>query len=400
MSVTGNQQQIFLRLAAELRSHWHRDAAFAQRLHTLIARQRSFGSRDRRLYRELLYTTVRYAPWIEPRLDRDPVEAAATVAWLSADLPATRVYRNAHIADRPPCPATVAGKAALLHESADVLLPAWLQDECPQAWSPLELDALHRRAPLWLRVQSDDHAAIAAEFAASGWIWRPNSLLPEAWEMLSEADVTQSNAFKQGLFEIQDLGSQLILATVDIPPGSRWLDACAGAGGKTLQLARRVGPGGIIDAHDIRPAALAELVTRARRAELSTITVRRPEPDDLYDGVLVDAPCSGSGTWRRAPHLKWTTTPEQIARYAAGQLALLRQFSVNVRPGGQLIYATCSLARSENTKVIDAFLAQQPEFTPVLPTTDFGYATDGYGLAILPASHDTDGFYVATLRRR
>lgn len=399
MSVTGNQRQIFLRLAAELRPHWHRDAAFAQRLHTLIARQRAFGSRDRRLYRELLYTTVRYAPWIEPRLDRDPVEAAATVAWLAADLPATRAYRLAHLADRPPCPATVAGKAAFLHEAPDILLPAWLKEECPQAWSELELDALHRRAPLWLRIQSGDHAAIAAEFAASGWTWRPSSVHPEAWEVLSEADVTQSQVFKQGLFEIQDLGSQLILATVDIPAGERWLDACAGAGGKTLQLARLVGPGGKVDAHDIRPAALTELATRAGRAGLRNISVRQAEPDGLYDGVLVDAPCSGSGTWRRAPHLKWTTTPEQIARHATAQLDLLRQFSARVRPGGRLIYATCSLARSENTKVMEAFLAQQPEFTPVAPMADFGYASDGVGLAILPAAHDTDGFYVATLRR-
>ena len=399
MSVTGNQQQIYLRLAAELRPHWHRDAAFAQRLHTLIARQRAFGSRDRRLYRELLYITVRYAPWIEPRLDRDPVEAAATVAWLSADLPATRAYRHAHIADRPPCPAAVAAKAAILHESADVLLPAWLKDECPQAWSQFELDALHRRAPFWLRIQSEDHAAIAAEFAASGWIWRPSSLRPEAWEVLSEADVTRSQVFQRGLFEIQDLGSQLILAMVDIPPGGRWLDACAGAGGKTLQLAHLVGLGGKIDAFDIRPAALAELATRAGRAGLRNISVRQTEPDGLYDGVLVDAPCSGSGTWRRAPHLKWPTTPEQIARHATDQLALLRHFSTRVRPGGRLIYATCSLARSENSKVMEAFLAGQPEFTPVPPTADFGYASDGVGLAILPAAHDTDGFYVATLRR-
>jgi 16S rRNA (cytosine967-C5)-methyltransferase len=400
MSVTGNQQQIYLRLAAELRPHWRRDAAFAQRLHTLIARQRAFGSRDRRLYRELLYTTVRYAPWIEPRLDRDPVEAAATVAWLSADIPATHVYRHTHSTDRPPCPGPVAAKAAILHESAEALLPAWLKEECPQAWSLPELDALHRRAPLWLRVQSEDHAAIAAEFAASGWTWRSSVLRPEAWEVLSEADVTRSQVFERGLFEIQDLGSQLILATADIPTGGRWLDACAGAGGKTLQLAQRVGPEGRIDAHDIRPAALAELATRARRAGLRNISVRQTEPAGIYDGVLVDAPCSGSGTWRRSPHLKWTTTPGQIARHAAEQLALLRHFSAHVRPGGQLIYATCSLARSENTKVMETFLTQQLEFSPLPPATDFGYTPDGFGLAIMPAAHDTDGFYVATLRRR
>ncbi len=401
MSIAGNQQQTYLRLAAALRPHWRRDPAFATRLQQLLARERAFGSRDRRLYRELLYTTVRFAPWIEPLLSRDPARAAAVAAWLAAELPATRDYRQALAATLPPCPPGVAAKAAILEAPVEALLPPWLAAECPAALAAPEIDALHRRAPLWLRLQADDAAAVAADFAAHGWSARPSTLRPDAWEVRSDADVTRCDAYQRGLFEVQDLGSQLILASAAIAPGGHWFDACAGAGGKTLQLARLLGPAGRVEAHDIRPAALDELAHRAQRAGLRGVVVRRSPPpaDARYDGVLVDAPCSGSGTWRRAPHFKWITTPDHLARQAERQGALLAQAATWVRPGGQLIYATCSLARRENDAVVGAFLAAHPEFSVEPPAQAFGYAAAGPGLAILPARHDTDGFFVATLRR-
>ncbi len=401
MSIAGNQQQTYLRLASALRPHWRRDPAFAARLQQLLARERAFGSRDRRLYRELLYTTVRFAPWIEPLLSRDPARAAAVAAWLAAELPATRDYRQALAGNLPPCPPEVAAKAAILETPVEPLLPSWLATECPAALAAPEIDALHRRAPLWLRLQADDPAVVAADFAAHGWNARPSPLRPEAWEVRSDADVTRCDAYQRGLFEIQDLGSQLILASAAIAPGGHWYDACAGAGGKSLQLARILGPAGRVEAHDIRPAALDELAHRAQRAGLRTIAIRRnpPPADARYDGVLVDAPCSGSGTWRRAPHFKWITTPEHLVQQSTRQLALLSQAAAWVRPGGQLVYATCSLAHGENVAVVAAFLAAHPEFSAEPPAQTFGFAATGPGLTILPARHDTDGFYVATLRR-
>ena len=149
------------------------------------------------------------------------------------------------------------------------------------------------------------------EFSARGWAWRRSEILPSAVEVRAEADVTDTEAYRHGLFEVQDLGSQMILASVGVEPGGRWLDACAGAGGKTLQLAALLGPGRQIVAHDIRPAALAELELRAQRAgaAVAAAITATDQPTGRFDGVLVDAPCSGSGTWRRAPHLKWTTDP-------------------------------------------------------------------------------------------
>ncbi len=398
MSVSGNQRRIFLSLATRLQPHW-RTLEFPQRLQGLLSAERRFGSRDRRLYRELLYSTVRYLPWIEPRLSSDPTKATDLVIWLSADIPATRSLRATLGAEWLACPESVAAKASLLGNDPAALIPAWLTAECPAACLPPEVDSLHRRAPLWLRLQTDEPAAIAEEFGTHNWSWYPSPLLPNAWKVLTEADVTQTAAYRAGRFEIQDLGSQLILDSAAIAPGGRWLDACAGAGGKTLQLARIIGRTGQVDAHDIRPAALEELSRRATRAGLGNVTVLRAPPQGLYDGVLVDAPCSGTGTWRRAPHLKWATTPAMIARYTKLQGELLSRFAALVRPGGRLIYATCSLNRQENSAVVSAFLSTHPDYIAEQPGFSYSGNGDGFGLTFLPSQHDTDGFYVATLRR-
>ena len=404
MSLFGSQQKVFLRLLSVLRPHWHTDPALPLRIQQEFAANRSFGSRDRKLYRELIYTTLRYLPWIEPLLDTDPARASTIVAWLAADLPATKAYRAGTCGDWPRCPASIASRAAHLHLDPSLLLPAWLARHCPAAGVAPDLDALHARAAVWLRLQTPDPAAVLAEFASLGWAARPAAVLPGALELLSDADITKTNSFLSGLVEVQDLGSQLILASAAIAPGGRWLDACAGAGGKALQLAAILGPNGHIDAYDIRASALKELQIRATRARLNHIAILPAAPTALYDGVLVDAPCSGTGTWRRSPHLKWTTTPAQVTAAAEQQLALLTQYAALVRPGGQLIYATCSLSHFENEDVIRAFLAANSSFVPELPASDraFGFTADAAtgGLTILPARHNTDGFFVATLRRQ
>ena len=400
MSLSGSQQKIFLRLLAALRPNWHNDANLPAGIAELFAANRSFGSRDRRLYRELIYTTLRYLPWIEPLLDTDPDRAGKAVAWLAAELPATRAYRSALCGDWPKCPPTVAAKAAHLGASPDTLLPAWLTRHCPEAAIAPNLDVLHTRAPLWLRLQTNDAARVITEFTTKEWPTRRSTILPGALEVLAEADVTKSDAWTHGLIEVQDLGSQLILESAGIVAGERWLDACAGAGGKTLQLAALLGPKGHVDAHDVRASALRELEIRATRARAMTISVLPTLPSSAaYDGVLVDAPCSGTGTWRRAPHLKWTTSAGQVSTAAEKQITLLDQFSALVRPGGRLIYATCSLSRLENEDVVSTFLASHSAFTSEPPARPFGATPRSVGLAILPAAHNTDGFYVASLRR-
>jgi 16S rRNA (cytosine967-C5)-methyltransferase len=388
MNVAANQARTFLRLVAQLRPQWRRDAALPARIQSLLASHREFGSRDRRLYRELVYTTLRYLPWIEPFLEANPDEAVRRLAWLVAESPATKPFCAAFATGEPP-----SGDKA-------ELLPAWFRGHCPEIFSGAELEAQLRRAPLWLRLQTSDPARVLAELDDRGWQWRRSSALPDAVELLTEADVTKTDAWNDGRIEVQDLGSQMILASIGIAAGERWLDACAGAGGKSLQLARLLGSRGRVDAHDIRAAALEELKARAARAKISNIHVASSIAAVSYDGVLVDAPCSGSGTWRRAPHLKWVTTDTQIARAAETQRALLRQFSAHVKPGGRLVYATCSLSSRENEDVVAGFLADNPDFRAEPFAQTFGTVVRGAGLLILPALHDTDGFFVASLRRK
>jgi len=399
MSVARSQQQVFLRLLQPLRPRWREDLTLPRQIQGLIAGERRFGSRDRRLYRELIYTTLRYLPWVEPWLDRDPDRAAKIVAWLSANTRDTQAYR-AEICGDWPAHDNLPARAAFLEAQAEALLPAWFRDECPRVFTPSELAAQLARAPLWLRLQTDRAAAVEAEFDREEWRTAPSPALPTAWRVLDDADVTRSAAYRNGQIEIQDLGSQLVLESLGLAPGGRWLDACAGAGGKTLQLARLIGPEGAVEAHDIRPAALDELLERADRAGLENVRTVDEPARTTYDGVLVDAPCSGSGTWRRSPHLKWTTTPKIVAARAALQRELLTRFADCVRPGGLVVYATCSLARSENAAVVADFRAARPEFEPAPFAQTFGFEPEAGGLTIYPARHQTDGFFVAAFRRR
>lgn len=379
-----NQHQVVAGMLESLRPHWRNDRALPQRIDRLIRSDRRFGSRDRRLYRELLYAAVRVLPWIE---QRSMDEALGIVAHLAAELPATSAFR-----------ARYANPSLLAELDPEELLPQWLRDECPAAFEPTQRDVLLQRAPLWIRLHTGDPESIRQELQVLHADLQPSGVLPQAWRVTGEVDLTRTASHEAGEFEVQDLGSQLILASVDPAPGERWLDACAGAGGKSLQLAGLLGAGGRVEVHDPRPAALQELARRVSRAgfrQITTVAV----PVGEFDGVLVDAPCSGSGTWRRSPHLKWVTTPADVARAAGLQLRLLHQFSRHVRPGGRLIYATCSLCKSENEAVVQRFLDEAKAFAIEPPAQSFGFTAGKFGLPILPAGHNTDGFFVASLRR-
>jgi 16S rRNA (cytosine967-C5)-methyltransferase len=446
-NIAANQQRLFLEFLAELRPYLHRDSALPRRIKEILARHRAIGSRDRKLYRELIYTWLRFLPWVDTWLDKEPATAAKIVAWLAPDLKPTAHYRAALCGDWPAAPDTLAEKATVLtqlfqsdqHTPAQSatpldrgdsdrksplergaqragcvgssaprspllaprffptdLLPAWFREHCPAAFTPPHLDALNSRASIWVRVQCNDRNLVLDEFRAQGWSFTIAGEFPDAICLPPNADVAGTDAYRRGFIEIQDLGSQMVLACAGIAPGGSWLDACAGAGGKTLQLARLVGPGGHVDATDLRPEILEELRDRTKRARLGNIAIiQKPAAD--YDGVLVDAPCSGSGTWRRQPHLKWYGQPETIASFAKTQLEILTASAPLVRPGGRLIYATCSLSHCENHDVVAAFLKARPQFTVQAPAKNFG-EFDGLGTALLPGTRNTDGFYVATLQ--
>jgi 16S rRNA (cytosine967-C5)-methyltransferase len=220
-------------------------------------------------------------------------------------------------------------------------------------------------------------------------------------------------AFREGLFEVMDEGSQLVAEAVAPPPRSRVVDACAGAGGKTLALAAMLANQGRILALDTSGKKLEELRRRARRAGISNLAAREvgspvlPAEAKLgaWDRVLVDVPCSGLGTLRRNPEARWRLSPKAVDDYPADQLALLIAYAPLVASGGRLIYATCSVLREENDAVVERFLGERPDFV-VMPLKEiWGKARaaevgDETFLRLLPHVHDTDGFFAAVLRRK
>ena len=385
MSRIENQKRLFVELMQELRPLWHRQANSPQVLGQWLARHRA-GSRDRKLYRELAYTAWRTIPRID---DLSDDEMVAHVANRAEHTKATAGFIDAHrSSDQPP------------EDEPTKLLPSWIVDECPELLTLPHADLMLQRAPLWIRLQTTAPEIVATEFADLGIPFERSKHVPGAWRIETDAPLQSTAAFREGLFEIQDIGSQSLLHALPTSPTGCWLDACAGAGGKTLQLADLLDTSGRVIAHDIRASALQELSVRAKRAGLNNIRIES-HPTGQFDGVLVDAPCSGTGTWRRSPHLKWTTSLASLHAAAQKQQEILHRFASFVAPGGRLIYATCSVCRTENQVVANAFLADNPAFEPLPLIEPWSQTTVAAGqLQILPGNLDSDGYFVAAFRRR
>ena len=220
------------------------------------------------------------------------------------------------------------------------------------------------------------------------------------------------DAFQKGFFEVQDEGSQLLSLLVDPKPTSKVVDACAGGGGKSLSLAALMKNRGVIFALDTNAYRLEGLRKRIRRSGVDTIRVRVVEagqlPADLVetaDNVLVDAPCSGLGTIRRNPGIKWTLTPEAIAELQVKQLAILTHYARCVKTNGRLVYATCTTMKDENEVVVERFLDAHPHFEILEPSTilrryQLESLAQGKYFRLKPHVHNTDGFFAAVMRRR
>ncbi|MCU0452899.1 MAG: methyltransferase domain-containing protein [Bacteroidetes bacterium] len=240
----------------------------------------------------------------------------------------------------------------------------------------------------------------------------PGRYAPAALHLSKRVNLFGLNAFKEGWIEVQDEGSQLLPLLVDPKPTSKVLDACAGAGGKTLAFAALMKNRGEIVASDVHAYRLEELRRRARRAGAFNIRVQQAEhTSDLlaqhparFDVVFVDAPCSGLGTIRRNPGMKWTVTERTVEELSTKQQDILAQASPLVKPGGVLVYATCTMLAAENESVVGRFLAAMPSFSPEPPRKrleELGIedGLSGDFVKLLPQRHGTDGFFAAFLRK-
>lgn len=287
---------------------------------------------------------------------------------------------------------------------------------------------LARRAPVDLRVNrlKSDPAKVLAALEAFGA--QPSGVLADAIRIPAPgaaeraAPVESDPIFAKGWFEVQDLGSQIAAAAAGLIKGRQVLDLCAGGGGKTLALAAAMGSTGQIYAFDSDARRLSETVTRAQRAGVRNLQVRSPNKagsladlEGRMDLVFVDAPCTGTGVWRRHPDSKWRVTPAQLERRCAEQVQVLDQAQALVRPGGRLVYATCSLLAEENEDQVAGFLSRAPDFAVVSALAGIeasglalpeGFQMLGSRLTpegflrLSPRSGATDGFFVSVLERR
>jgi 16S rRNA (cytosine967-C5)-methyltransferase len=246
---------------------------------------------------------------------------------------------------------------------------------------------------------------LAASLAGDGVVTRAGRYAAHALVATSpRPNLLGAAAYREGRFEAQDEGSQLVGALVEARPGDSVLDACAGAGGKTLLLAAELHDRGRVVATDVDRERLTRLQKRAARAGASCIEIAAGEVahEASFDRALVDAPCSELGTLRRGPDARWRARPEELERLPALQLRILEGAARALRPGGQLVYATCTLRREENEEVALAFEEAHPEFERTRPAARFPDASFVRGgfFRSLPHLHDCDGFFAAVYRRR
>ena len=309
--------------------------------------------------------------------------------------------------------------------------PEHIQADVPEWLAPLlkanfddqwiaEAQAFTKRPPVDLRVntlksnQSKVAKALSKTNAKPTEIAR-NGLRIEAGTGASrQPNVQADGAFQKGWFEVQDEGSQIVADLVFARPGEQVLDFCAGAGGKTLALAASMENKGQIHAYDANKHRLKPIFERTKRAGIRNAQIHSPDSDmsDLIgamDRVVVDAPCTGTGTWRRHPHAKWKLTKEQLEQRLTEQEEALSEAAPFVKVGGYLIYITCSVLPEENENQVQAFITDNPEFE-LLSVGEvwqdlFGFdklqpwSSDMKTVTLTPASTNTDGFYFAVMAK-
>lgn len=379
--------QAAIEILDEVVASVRQDGAPADAIVTRYFKARRYaGSKDRRAVRELVFRAIR-------RSGDCPESGRSAMLGLADDDPAVaELFDGSAHGPAVRSPGEIGVGAGLIPEWIQPLLSSHLTDE--------EWPALLERAPIDLRV----NAARASRDAMIGQFEGAIPTRSSPWGLRLPPDTRVDNhpAFLQGLVEIQDEGSQLIALACQSPDATKFLDLCAGAGGKALALAAAA-PAAEIVATDTNRARLAQLAPRAERAG-ARIEVRLldggRENDQLAelagqcDIVLVDAPCSGSGTWRRNPEGRWRLTPERLDRLVELQLQLLDMAEPLVKPGGALVYATCSIIGAEGADQARNFLGRHSSW--IVQDMPFeGGRADGPGRLLTPAHDTTDGFFVA-----
>lgn len=385
------------------------------------------GSRDRTILAEAIFYALRHYSEIAWRMKPVKPERAPKVA---AFLTLAMQYGIDSMGDqvlgseKGPVSNMLALKLEKAPPEVRAEMPFWLYELESKQYgeaAPQLFEASLQGAPLDLRVNTlkAKREDVIAEFAEHKVTAEPMQFSPDGIRLTDKPGLIRWPVYQEGRIDIQDEGSQLIARLVGAKRGEMVCDFCAGAGGKTLALGALMKSSGRLYAFDINEKRLQGLTPRMRRAGLSNVhpVAIRDEKDNRikrlrgkFDRVLVDAPCTGTGTLRRNPDLKWRLTPQELDRINAVQKSVLEEAAKLLKPDGRIVYATCSVLQRENQDVVTAFLESHPEFellnaTDVLAKQgvtlpDFQKEEFGEFFVMLPHRHHTDGFFAAVLHKK
>ena len=353
-----------------------------------------WGKRDRSFIAETVFEVVRWRRALGFLADSEQTNAMCAAQWvrMGYEIPAWWAFKGLPAGEMQTREADLAAQPRAVRES----IPDWLDQlgvsELGDAWDA-QISALNQRAAVFLRVNT----LKTTRAQAIEWLANCNVMafevpgLPDALA-LGPGKTLPKSLRTDGRVEIQDAGSQLIAPLVDPQAGERIIDACSGAGGKALHLAALMANRGTVYGMDVDRKKLAELERRAKRAGATCLKSKpitattTADFASIADRLLIDAPCSGLGTLKRQPDLKWRLKPAQLNRVRAIQKELLDTYPAMLKPGGRLVYATCSILPSENRAAVDCLLEN-------------GGFTLLHERAVSPAATGVDGFYTATLRK-
>lgn len=376
-------------------------------LRAVFSRLPDLGSRERQHFRLALLTWTRFRGWLAPALARQPGRAMAALC-LCLPPGEAREWFAVGLAlpadERRPLP----GRDALQavdpsgFYTVSELLPPWLIDQAPWAFEDGVIEKWFEPTPMWVRCRPGRRDEVAAALAAQRFVMRTHPLLPDALGLPVDVEVAGLAPYQAGLFEVQDIGAQAIMALCEAGPGEAWLNTFTGLGRHARALADAVGESGRVDCADPRQNEMSALdLGSPAHARKPLRLVDSKAPGGGYDGVFAFALSSCSGLLRHRPWLFHQIDAATFGGFVEGQRALLAENAPRVRPGGRLVYAVSSVCRSETRRVAEWFLATHADFRAETPRLAPELARpDGPGWRIHPGDMDCDARYCAVFRRR
>ncbi len=435
----GARIQSAIEIMEHIQSVWLADrrAPVDGMLADYFKRRRYIGSTDRGAISELVYFCLRYGgslQWHIEACDRSVTPRRVVMtALIFKDKPMSlgNIRREFDGSKYAPSALTAQEETMLercaareflppeMPDAARYNYPDWMEGRLKDSFGedlPAAMSAMNEQAPIDLRanlLKCRDRGDLILALDKDGHFGVPTPVSPVGVRLKKRIAAFNTQAFKDGMFEMQDAGSQAVALLVEAKPGQKVIDFCAGAGGKTLAIAATMGNKGRILAWDNSANRLAQITKRLARAGVSNVQthVLRDEADPHLkrhvgsaDWVLVDAPCSGSGTWRRNPDLKWRFTLDDLQELKQVQARILKQAARLVKPGGRLVYVTCSLFMDENFHMVQQFLGGNPQFRVEAPAKMWNkhlVTREGLGSCMLLSPHKdgTDGFFAAILMK-